>query len=78
MIQNLRLRWITILIILVASIAWVLPNFIERDLEKDQNWWGPTKKIVKGLDIQGGLHLVMGVNVDEVIIEKDSSLGGGA
>ena len=77
MIQNLRLKWITIIVVLVSSLAWVLPNFIDRDLEDDKNWWGPSKKIVKGLDIQGGLHLVMGVNVDEVLIEKTVRLASG-
>ena len=77
MVQNLKLRWMTIIVIFISSVAWVLPNFIDRDLEDDKSWWGPTKKIVKGLDIQGGLHLVMGVNVDEVLMEKTARLAAG-
>lgn len=74
MIKNLKLRWALIIVVFVVSVLWVLPNFIDHNLEQDKGWWGPTKRIVKGLDIQGGLHLVMGVNVDEVIIEKTARL----
>ncbi len=74
MVRNLKLRWITVLVVFLSAVAWVLPNFIDRDLEDDPSWWGPAKKIVKGLDIQGGLHLVMGVNVEEVLVEKTSRL----
>ena len=71
---HLRGKWIIIWVVLFVALLWVLPNFIDRDLEKDENWWGPVKKIVKGLDIQGGLHLVMGVDVEGVIVERISRL----
>lgn len=61
--ESLRSRtWITIIAI-AAAIAFVLPNFMDTTKMK---WW-PSGKLNYGLDIQGGLHLVMGVDVDGVV-----------
>ncbi len=42
-----------------------------------KHWWPSTNKIVYGLDIQGGLHLVLGADVNEVIIEKTKRMASG-
>ena len=55
-----------ILLILVACLISFAPNFI--DFGPD-SVWGKTK-IKYGLDIQGGLHLVMGVDVKSVLTES--------
>ena len=61
--ESLRSRtWITVIAI-AAAIAFVLPNFMDTTKMK---WW-PSGKLNYGLDIQGGLHLVMGVDVDGVV-----------
>lgn len=61
--EGLRTRtWIAI-IGLITAIAFVVPNFV--DVSR-LGWW-PAAKLNYGLDIQGGLHLVMGVDVDGVI-----------
>ena len=61
--EGLRSRtWIAI-IGLIAAVAFVVPNFV--DVSR-LGWW-PAGKLNYGLDIQGGLHLVMGVDVDGVI-----------
>jgi len=46
------------------------PNFVNIP----STWWLPKDKIVYGLDIQGGAHLVMGVDVAGVISEKINRL----
>ena len=51
MIKNLRLRVITILVILVAAAVTVYPNF--QDVKEGEK----VKRLKYGLDIQGGLHL---------------------
>lgn len=68
MIQSLRTRWIIILGVFAMAIVWNVPNFF------DVKEWITEKKIVYGLDIQGGLHLVMGVDVDGVIVERTARL----
>ena len=62
--ENLRLRTWTAGIALVLAALFIAPNFI--DTTKFA-WW-PAKKINYGLDIQGGIHLVMGVDVDSVLV----------
>ena len=47
---------------------------ITETVTKSKHWWPTKSKINYGLDIQGGLHLVLGVDVDEVIVEKTKRL----
>ena len=63
MIQNLRLRLIIIAIVFLFGIVWTLPNFINTD----KIWWPTKNKMVLGLDIQGGSHLVLRVDVDSAL-----------
>lgn len=67
------LRWRTFVAVLgvAASIVWVLPNVVNMD---KVSWWPSKQKLNYGLDIQGGLHLVMGVDVDGVVKESTTRL----
>lgn len=61
--DNLRLRtWIAILSIALAIFS-IVPNFVDTS---SIAWW-PAKKLNYGLDIQGGIQLVMGADVESVI-----------
>lgn len=61
--ESLRSRtWIAAVCVL-GALAYVAPNFIDTSR---LSWW-PNGKLNYGLDIQGGLHLVMGVDVEGVI-----------
>ena len=70
--ENLRSRTIAAIIGLGLAVAWFAPNVI--DVEK--HWWPTKKKLNYGLDIQGGLHLVMGVDVASVVAESTTRLAG--
>ena len=63
MSQNLRLRWTVILVVLAVAVIWTVPNFV--NVEK--MWWPTKGKMVLGLDIQGGSHLVLRIDVDSAI-----------
>jgi preprotein translocase subunit SecD len=66
MIESVKTRaWICLLVFLV-TIIYVFPNFFA----VGEKWWFSHDKITYGLDIQGGTHLVMGVDVNGVIAEK--------
>ncbi|WP_413568095.1 protein translocase subunit SecD [Bdellovibrio sp. HCB117] len=67
------LRWRSILAALgvAAAIVWVLPNVVNFG---EKAWWPSKQKLNYGLDIQGGLHLVMGVDVDGVVSESTHRL----
>ncbi len=61
--EGLKTRTWLALIGIVAAIIFVIPNLV--DVSK-MSWW-PAAKLNYGLDIQGGLHLVMGVDIDAVV-----------
>lgn len=70
MIESLRTRWAIILVVLTATIIWTLPNFIN----VESIWWPTKARMVLGLDIQGGSHLVLRVDVDSAIKQDATRL----
>lgn len=67
-----NLRWRSILAVLGVALAiiWVTPNVVNLE----NKWWPSKSKLNFGLDIQGGLHLVMGVDVQGVVTESTTRL----
>lgn len=63
MIKNLRARWAIILAVLALALVWTVPNFVNTE----KIWWPTKNKMVLGLDIQGGSHLVLRVDVDSAL-----------
>src|SRR5258706_6782294 len=59
---------------LVPSVTYFrLPNTERNEasvFEKARPKWAPAKHLNLGLDLQGGIHLVMGVEVDKAVREK--------
>lgn len=66
MFQNQKVRWAVIWTTLAIAIYWYLPNV----LDSKKIGFLPESKIVRGLDIQGGIHLVLGVDVKNFMSEK--------
>lgn len=64
--QSLKWRVIAVVVVVVAGIITLLPNFTTLP----DGWWFSKDKVKYGLDIQGGLHLVMGVDIHGVMQEK--------
>lgn len=67
MTENIKVRFAIVIAAVLLAGAWIAPNFIDF---KEGDWWFSKKKMVYGLDIQGGLHLVMGVDTHGIIVEK--------
>lgn len=64
--ENLKTRiWLAIAGIVLIAV-FLMPNFINTE----KVWWPTDRKLNYGLDIQGGLHLVMGVDVAGVVRES--------
>jgi preprotein translocase subunit SecD len=64
--QNVRTRLILFTVLIVASLMYLIPSFVD----PLPAWWSkflPTNKIQLGLDLQGGTHLVLEVKVDQAI-----------
>jgi preprotein translocase subunit SecD len=66
MINSMRARGILVLLFILFSGIYLLPNAV--NLPK--NWPFFNKKLNYGLDIQGGAYLVYGVDVPGVIAER--------
>ena len=61
--ETLRTRtWVAGITVILAAL-FIAPNFVDTS---KLSWW-PATKLNYGLDIQGGIHLVMGVDVDGVV-----------
>ncbi|WP_138379732.1 protein translocase subunit SecD [Luteithermobacter gelatinilyticus] len=65
-------RWKVILITLVSllGILTAFPNFLTEEQARSLPSFLPSKQITLGLDLQGGAHLLMEVEVDSVIQDR--------
>ncbi len=71
---SLRWRMILTLVVAVVAIAFVLPSFPTlhtSGLEKVL----PESEINLGLDLKGGIHLTLGVDVDKAILNSVAQMG---
>ena len=66
-IESLKARIIILSLSFLLGLIYLAPNLISL---KDYPWWPSKNKLVYGLDIQGGLHLVLSADVDEIIQER--------
>ncbi|MEW5802772.1 MAG: protein translocase subunit SecD [bacterium] len=65
--SNLRWRFWLIAIVSILSIIYVIPSIFGSKLPY---WWKkplPTDKVHLGLDLQGGMHLVLGVKLEKAV-----------
>lgn len=68
--EGFKLRLAGALLGLAVIFSWNVPNL----MNVENSWWPSKKKLNYGLDIQGGLHLVMGVDVEGVMKESSRRL----
>jgi preprotein translocase subunit SecD len=60
-----------VVLICVAGILFALPNAITRDsLQSSYPTWLPRAQLNLGLDLQGGSHLVLEVQVEQLLAER--------
>jgi len=67
MIESLKARFIIFSASAFLAFIYFMPNVISPE---EYPWWPSKNKLVYGLDIQGGLHLVLSADVDEMIQER--------
>ena len=74
----LRIRlWQVIVVVLVcaASILFAVPNLFNKDsLSETYPDWLPSQQVNLGLDLQGGSHLLLEVQIENVLIERIDAL----
>ena len=66
-IESLKARFIFLIVSFILGLIYLVPNFVSI---KDISWWPAKNKLVYGLDIQGGLHLVLSADVNEIAQER--------
>lgn len=66
MFETLKTRFLVIFVATILGLIWLVPNF--SNLENI--WWPSKSRMIYGLDIQGGLHLVLEADVEEVLKER--------
>ena len=60
--KSLKWRIVVVAAVLLLSLTYTLPTFTD----KLPSWW-PDKKVSLGLDLKGGIHLVMGADLNVVV-----------
>ncbi|MEX0859839.1 MAG: protein translocase subunit SecDF, partial [Cucumibacter sp.] len=68
------LRTAIILIAAIAGALFTLPNLLSTQTLDALPGWLPKQQMVLGLDLQGGSHLLMQVNRQEIIDERIADL----
>lgn len=59
-----------ILVTLVTGLIFSMPNFISQDTRDSLPYWLPANNLNLGLDLQGGSHLLLEVDVGAVLEER--------
>ncbi len=59
-----------ILGVIVLGIVFAAPNLLDKNTAAGLPGWVPHKQVNLGLDLQGGAHLLLEVEVDEVLRER--------
>ena len=74
MIYFAKWKIATILGICLLGLAFLAPNFLNKEDAEGLPSFLPNKQISLGLDLQGGVHLLIEVGVDTVIRERAESV----
>lgn len=75
MFKSLKIRIAITLIVCLAALYFLIPTFIS-DIPSPWNQYLPKEKIHLGLDLQGGMHLVLEIDTDkalEAMMERTSN-----
>jgi preprotein translocase subunit SecD len=66
MMEAFKMKGILILVVLVIGLIFAIPSFLG-ETELPKGWIGPTSKIKLGLDLKGGIHMVLKVESDKAV-----------
>jgi preprotein translocase subunit SecD len=65
---------IAILVLCVLGIAFALPNLVGKETRESLPTWLPHQAVNLGLDLRGGAHLLVEVQVEEVVASRMQDL----
>jgi preprotein translocase subunit SecD len=73
--DTFKLKGILILIVLVVGLVFAIPSYLGKG-ELPQGWIGPKTKLKLGLDLQGGIHLVLKVESEKAVEQRLGVIAG--
>jgi preprotein translocase subunit SecD len=73
MLHFSKLKIAIILAVVVVGVAYAIPSLMPQRITVQLPGW-MQKRVVLGLDLQGGLHLLMHVEIDSVVRERAETL----
>jgi len=74
MVQIPRWQVILIVAVLLAGVAFALPNLVQRETAEELPGWVPSAQINLGLDLQGGSYLLLEADIATVMREQLENL----
>ena len=74
MVYFAKWKIVFILVICASGFAFSTPNFLNKKTTESLPTWLPHKQVSLGLDLQGGSHLLLEVDVNTVIKEQLEAL----
>ena len=77
MIHFARWKMILVAIVCVLGLGFAAPNLLSDEDAAGLPGWLPNQKINLGLDLQGGSHLLLEVEIDAVKRERQQALVDG-
>src|SRR5688500_6953266 len=61
---------ILIWLVVLAGLAFALPNLLSREQLADWPIWLPHRQVPLGLDLRGGSHIVLKVSREDIVAER--------
>ena len=74
MVQIPRWQYITVIVVLLGGLILAAPNLISRQAAEELPGWLPSDQINLGLDLRGGIYLLMEADIQGVIEERQDNL----
>jgi preprotein translocase subunit SecD len=73
--DTFKMKGILILVVLVLGLLFAIPTLLG-DAELPQGWIGPKSKVSLGLDLKGGIHMVLKVESDKAVEGRIGVIAG--
>jgi len=74
MVYFAKWKIVTVLLVCIAGLVFAAPNFVDNKTARSLPDWLPHQQVSLGLDLQGGSHLLLEVEVNAVIREQLEAL----
>jgi preprotein translocase subunit SecD len=71
--NNFKIKGVLLLLVLLVGLIFAIPSLLGK-MELPKDWIGPKEKLKLGLDLQGGIHLVLKVESIKAVENRITSI----